>query len=128
MLLTICLILCGTLVRAQQLDSLFFNLYTDSLKKGTHNYINVEGRYSDGSYLPLGDKDVKFTSSYGKFSGNSLFIDSAIKVEKVKVKVQAIKNAALSDEIIIYIKQYEPYERLPTVEEVLKGEKKKKRK
>lgn len=111
---------------AQKLDSIFFNLYTDSLKKGTYNYINVEGRFTDGTYLPLGEKELKFTSSGGKFSGNSLFIDSAFTDEKVRVKVVLIKNPRIWQEIQIYIKKYDENERLPTMEEVLKGRPKEK--
>lgn len=106
-------------ISAQKLDSIFFNLYTDSLKKGTYNYINVEGHFSDGTYLPLNDKELKFTSSAGKFSGNSLFIDSSFKEEKVNIKVVLIKNPRLSQEIEVYIKKYNADERLPTVDEVL---------
>ena len=37
-------------ISAQNLDSIFFNLYTDSLKKGTYNYINVDGQFTDGAF------------------------------------------------------------------------------
>jgi hypothetical protein len=107
---------------AQKLDSIYFNLYTDSLKKGTYNYINVEGRYSDGRYLPMSTKEVKFTSSAGKFDRNSLFIDTSFKGEKVVVQASAISNPALKVETVIYIKKYIADERLPTVDEVLKGQ------
>ncbi len=103
----------------QQLDSLFFNLYTDSLKKGTYNYINVEGKYSDGKYLPLGAKDLVFSASGGVFENNSLFIDSSFKEEKVIIHVQSIRNRRLNDKIVVYIKQHENNERLPTMNEVL---------
>ena len=104
---------------AQKLDSIYFNLYTDSLKIGTYNYINVEGHFSNGRYLPLGEKDLTFSTSAGKFSGNSLFIDSSFKGKKVSVKVAALKNPALSQELDIYIKQSPDNERLPTVDEIL---------
>jgi hypothetical protein len=119
LIITILAICSGRLASAQQLDSIFFNLYTDSLKKGTYNYINVEGHFTDGSYLPLSDKELKFTSSGGKFSGNSLYIDSSFYGEKVTVKAAVIKNPHLFKEIDIYIKKYNEYERLPTMEEVM---------
>lgn len=115
----ICSIVFAGNLTAQKLDSIYFNLYTDSLKKGTYNYINVEGKYSDGRYLPLSSKELKFSSSYGKFEGNSLFIDSSFKEEKVTVKAVALSNSNLVKEINIYIKKYDPVERLPTAEEVL---------
>jgi hypothetical protein len=109
------------MVSAQTLDSIFFNLYTDSLKKGTYNYINVEGHFSDGTYLPLGNKEVKFTASSGKFNGNSLFIDTSFTDEKVKVKVTVIRNPRLTKEIDIYIKKSSDNEKLPTIDEVMHG-------
>lgn len=106
---------------AQKLDSIFFNLYTDSLKKGTYNYINVEGRFSDGSYLPLGTKEIKLSSSHGKFSGNSLYVDSSFSHDKIQIKAVVIKNPRLMQEIEVYIKRHENNEPLPTIDEVLYG-------
>jgi hypothetical protein len=113
----------GLKAQAQQLDSIFFNLYTDSLKKGTYNYINVEGKFKDGRYQPLGDKELKFTASRGVFHGNSLYVDSSITDDKIRVKVSVIGNPRLTREIDIYIKRYEVQESLPTMEEVLNGKK-----
>ena len=122
-LITIFLLLTARLASAQTLDSIFFNLYTDSLKKGTYNYINVEGHFSDGTYLPLSNKEVKFTSTAGKFSGNSLFIDSAFADEKVTVKAVVIRNPRMAKEIDIYIKKSADNEKLPTMDEVMHGRK-----
>lgn len=116
----ILLLFTASRLSAQKLDSIYFNLYTDSLKKGTYNYINVEGHYSDGRYLPMSAKEVKFTSSAGKFDRNSLFIDTSFKEEKVTVQVTAISNPALKAETVIYIKKFIVNERLPTMDEVLK--------
>ena len=123
-LITISILMAANFVNAQILDSIFFNLYTDSLKRGTHNYINVEGRFSDGTYLPLSDKELKFSSTGGKFNGNSLFIDSAFAGEKVTVKAVVIRNPRLTKEIDIYIKKSPDNEILPTIDEVLYGRKK----
>ncbi|MCS3797513.1 hypothetical protein [Niastella sp. OAS944] len=109
----------GTVVRAQQVDSIFFHLYTDSLKKGTHNYINVDGKMSNGRWQPLTNKEIDFTSSYGKFEGNSLIIDTAFKGEKVTVKAVLKNNTAIWKEATIYIKKVEIVERLRTVDEIL---------
>ena len=100
---------------------MFVNLYTDSLKKGTYNYINVEGHFSDGTYLPLGNKELKFSSSAGKFNGNSLFIDTSFAHEKVKVKVVVIRNPRLTRDIEIYIKKSPDNEKLPSIDEVMHG-------
>jgi len=105
--------------RAQQVDSIFFNLYTDSLKKGVHNYINVDGKLSNGSWLPLTNKEIEFTASTGKFVGNSLLIDSAFKGEKVMVKAVLKNNTAIWKEVTIYMKKMESTERLKTLNEVM---------
>jgi hypothetical protein len=122
-LITIFLLLTVHVVSAQTLDSIFFNLYTDSLKKGTYNYINVEGHFSDGTYLPLSNKELKFSSTGGKFSGNSLFIDSSFTEDKVTIKAVVIRNPRLAKEIDIYIKKAPDNEKLPTMEEVMRSKK-----
>jgi hypothetical protein len=105
--------------RAQSVDSIFFHLYTDSLKKGVHNYINVDGKLSNGQWRPLTAKDITFSTSYGVFDGNSLIIDSAFKGEKVMVKAVLKSNPALWREVTIYMKKIETPERLKTIDEVL---------
>lgn len=104
---------------AQKIDSIFVNLYTDSLKKGTYNYINVDGLYSNGRYLPLDTSDVSFTSSEGTFYGNSLFIEPDFTKEKVSISVVLKKNPGLRKDFDIYIKKIENTERLKTTEEIL---------
>ena len=119
-IVTLALLVFGALVgRAQSVDSIFFHLYTDSLKKGVHNYINVDGKLSDGQWRPLTAKEINFTSSYGKFDGNSLIIDSSFKGETVTVKAVMKNNPALWREVTIYIKKVDIPERLKTVDEVL---------
>lgn len=118
------MLMAAQFMHAQVLDSIFFNLYTDSLKRGTYNYINVEGHFTDGTYLPLGDKELKFTTTGGKFNGNSLFIDSSLNAEKVTVKAMVIRNPRLTQQIDIYIKKSPDTEILPTIDEVLHGKKK----
>ena len=109
-----------TVARAQKIDSIYVNLYTDSLKKGTYNYINIDGLLSNGKYLPLDSSHLIFKSSYGKFYGNSLLIDRDCKLEKVTINVSMRKNPALHKEFVMYIKKKEDNERLPTAEEILR--------
>jgi len=106
--------------RAQKVDSIFFNLYTDSLKKGTYNYINVDGKLSDGRWMPLTSKDILFTSTAGKFEENSLVLDKEFKEEKVTVTATLKANAAISKTVTIYIKRNPDNEKLKTAEEILK--------
>jgi hypothetical protein len=105
--------------RAQQVDSIFFHLYTDSLKKGVHNYINVDGKLSNGHWLPLTNKEIDFTCAAGKFVGNSLVLDTAFKGEKVTVKAVLKNNNTIWKEVDIYLKKAADNERLRTVDEIL---------
>ena len=118
-LLLLLIVTAGVTARAQQVDSIFFNLYTDSLKKGTYNYINVDGKLSNGRWIPLTNKELDFTTSGGRFEGNSLVLDTAFKGEKVTVKAVLKNNTAIWKETTIYIKKVEVAERLKTVDEIL---------
>ena len=111
----------GFLSNAQKIDSISFHLYTDSLKKGTHNYINVDGKTSDGKWKPLTAKDLSFTSSYGKFEGTELILPDEPTVEKLTIKAVLKSDPRLWKEITIWIKKKPDNELLPTNEEVLKN-------
>lgn len=104
-LLLIVFLFAGILVKAQKVDSIYFHLYTDSLKKGQHNYINVDGKMSNGRWMPLTAKEILFTSTEGTFNGNELFISDHFKPEKVTVKAVLKSNPAVWKEITIWIKQ-----------------------
>jgi len=52
---------------AQKVDSIYFHLYTDSLKKGFFNYINVDGKLTNGEWTPLDSSEVLFLSDAGFF-------------------------------------------------------------
>jgi len=106
---------------AQKVDSIYFHLYTDSLKKGTHNYINVDAKLSDGKWRPLSAKDLNFTSSYGTFEGNELILPDKPTVEKLTIKAVLKSDPALWKEITIWIKKKPDDEVLPTAEEILKN-------
>src|SRR6185503_7288798 len=92
----------AVLCKAQKVDSIFFHLYTDSLKKGTHNYINVDGKTADGKWKPLTGKDIDFTTTYGKFDGNELILPGECTVEKLTVKAVLKANPALWKEVTIW--------------------------
>ena len=106
-----------------KIDSIFFHLYTDSLKKGQYNYINVDGKLSDGSWMPLSSKEIDFTTSAGIFEGNELIIPADFKPEKVTVKAVLKSNPALKLEKIIWIKKLPDPEKLPTQDEILRDTK-----
>jgi hypothetical protein len=90
---------------AQQVDSIYFNLYTDSLKKGTHNYINVDGKLSNGRWMPLTAKEIQFSSSDCRFSGNELIIPNDFAVEKITIKAVLKNNPSLWLERTLWIKK-----------------------
>lgn len=113
------LFICA-IARAQKIDNIFVNLYTDSLKKGTFNYINVDGLCSDGKYLPLDSNQLIFSSSAGKFFGNTLFIERNFIPEKVEIRVILRNNPALHKEFIMYIKKLENPSKLPTADEIIR--------
>lgn len=116
------LLLCSFATKAQKVESIHINLYTDSLKKGTFNYINIDGRLSNGRYMPLDSTHLIFWASAGLFSGNSLWIDRNTATEKVDIKVTLRSNPSLFKEFSIYIKKQSDPE-LKSIDEVMKGSK-----
>ena len=121
LLLFAILITAGFMSNAQKIDTIFFHLYTDSLKKGTHNYINVDGKTSDGKWKPLTAKEVTLTSSYGTFDGNELILPDPCTVEKLTIKAVLKSNPSTSKEITVWIKKRPDDEMLPTSDDVLKN-------
>ncbi|MBS1609609.1 MAG: hypothetical protein JSS70_12790 [Bacteroidetes bacterium] len=113
---------------AQKIDSICFHLYTDSLKKGVHNYINVDGKLSDGRWLPLTAREIDFSGNGGKFEGNDLVLPGDFKPENVTVKAILKKDPSIAKEIIIWIKKKPDDEVLPTKEEILNNRPKQRRK
>ncbi len=103
--------------QAAKPDSLFFNLYTDSLKKGTFNYINVDAHFSNGRWLPMTDKDLLFQSSAGRFEGNSLYLDRDTNVEKVNIKAILKADTSIVRQVVIYVKKLPDSEKLKRKED-----------
>ena len=112
------LLISSFTLRAQKVDSIYFHLYTDSLKKGTHNYINVDGKLSDGSWKPLSSKEIQFSSSACEFSGNELILPPDFNGEKITVKAVLKSNPSVAKEITIWVKK-KPDPKLPTRDEIL---------
>jgi len=113
-----------TRAAAQKIDSIYFNLYTDSLKKGTFNYINVEGKLSNGNIRPMDSTQLIFTSSYGKFQGNSLWLPFDTKEEKVLITIKSKQNPSVQITKIIFIKKKGDDETLRSVNDILNDPKK----
>ena len=104
---------------AQKVDSIYFHLYTDSLKKGFYNYINVDGKLSNGTWMPLDSSHIKLISNTGYFKGNDLFIDSSYTAETVQVKAVLKSNPAIWKETTIHIRKRGFDEPLKSNDEIL---------
>lgn len=108
----------GSLVHAQDVDSMYVNLYTDSLKPGTYNYINVDGKLKNGRYIPLDTSQIRLSSTDGKFHGNSLWLDNGFKKKKVTISVTLKSDPGQHKTFDVYIKQA-PDPELKTEKEVI---------
>lgn len=116
-----------TFCRAQKVDSLFVHLYTDSLKKGTYNYINVDGLLSNGSWLPLDSNHVEFKCNVGQFYGNQLWVDTSIKEEKISIDIILKSDTTQHKHFDMYIKKLADPIILPNEQEIIKRKTKKKK-
>jgi hypothetical protein len=124
---TLIIFMLGALITfGQKIDSIYFHLYTDSLKKGTHNYINVDGKLSNNKWQPLTGKEIKFTATYGEFEGNELVVPDHPNEEKITVRAELKSNPSIWKEVTIWIKKNPDNELLPTKDEVMKPGKKSK--
>ncbi len=114
------LLSCFALVsNAQKMESIHFNLYTDSLKKGFFNYINVDGCAADGSWYPLDSSHLIFRSTVGSFRGNDLFIDSSFTGDSVSIQVVLKQDTAVRKSLVVHIRKRGFDEPLKTEEEIL---------
>lgn len=117
-LLFLILIATVSTTSAQKIDSIYFHLYTDSLKKGQHNYINVDGKLSNGRWQPLTSKEIEFTCTKASFEGTELVIPPNFSDKKVTVKAVLKANPAVWIETTIWIKQ-KPDPALPTKDDMI---------
>lgn len=113
---------------AQKIESIQFNLYTDSLKKGVQNYINVDGKLTNGRYTPLDTKKITLSCNTGRWEGNNLIIDSAYNKDSVVVTASLKEDKTIKETITIYLKKKLTEAVLKTEAEILEGMKKKKSK
>lgn len=118
--LLLLLLLTNSGLFAQKVDSIAFHLYTDSLKKGVHNYINVDGKQSNGRWLPLTAKEISFTTSAGYFEGCNLLVPANYSGENIVINASLKSNPALFIRTTIWIKRLPDPQTLPTVDELNK--------
>ncbi len=119
-LLLLIVSICSSPLIAQKVDSIYFHLYTDSLKKGQHNYINVDGKLSNGRWLPLTAKEILFSCPTAVFSGNELIIPENFKEEKITVKAILKSNPSVFIEKTVWIKKL-PDGPLPAKDDIPKN-------
>ena len=122
-----CLI-AGFSSKAQKVDSMFVHLYTDSLKKGTYNYINVDGLLSDGKWLPLDSNHIEFKCSHGEFYGNELWIDTTFTGEKIHITTTLKSDRKQYKSFDMYLKKKKDDDLLPSEQDILNSTRKKKKK
>lgn len=113
-------------VKAQKIDSIYFNLYTDSLKKGVYNYINVDGKLRNGTYMPLMDDEIFFKSNIGTWKGNSLLLNTSTKEEKVTITATLKSCPEVTRNTEIYLKKINTDAILKSEKEVIENWGKKK--
>lgn len=118
-LLTIFLSLFSFIAEAQKVESIWFNLYTDSLKKGVYNYINVDGKLTNGNYQPLMTNEVILFSTAGKWNGNSLIIDTSFNDDSVVITASLKERPEIKKSVIIYLKKITTEPLLKTEKELL---------
>ena len=118
----------GFAAKAQKIDSMFVHLYTDSLKKGTYNYINVDGLLADGKWLPLDSNHVEFKCSHGEFYGNDLWVDPGFTGEKISITTILKSDRKQERSFDMYIKKKKDDELLLSEQDIINSSKKKKKK
>ena len=101
------LLLAAQTVQAQKIDSIYFNLYTDSLKKGSWNYINVEAKLSNGKYIPLNNQQISISTTAGKLEGNSIWLEWDFKPEFISIEVKLKDNPIVSKRTDIWVKKHD---------------------
>ncbi|MGN6533977.1 MAG: hypothetical protein ACTHK0_19710 [Ginsengibacter sp.] len=123
-LLFVVFLLSFSFAKAQKIDSIYVHLYTDSLKKGTYNYINIDGKLDNGRFLPLDSSYINFSSPDGKFYGNSIYLLPDFHKEKVHIKAVLKSNPSMYKEFDIYIKKTPDPDKLKTMDEIMQKGKK----
>ncbi len=113
---------------AQKVDSMFVHLYTDSLKKGTYNYINVDGLLNNGRWLPLDSNHVEFKSSHGTFYGNELWVDTNFQGDKITISTTLKADRNQQKIFDMYIKKKLDDELLLSEQDIINSSRKKKKK
>lgn len=101
--------------------SLYFNLFTDSLKKDNPFDLNVQGRFTSHKVYPLDTGMVAFTKTGGgTLSAGRLVVTGDDTVtRKIHVVVRLKADPSIADSVWIPVKQIPDTARLPSEQELL---------
>lgn len=102
----------------RDLKRVFFNLYTDSIKTVLNYYVNVEGEFRDGSYLPMDTSYVTISADQGTMSGNEWIAPKDIHFEKVVFTVKVRNREDLRDTITVWLKRFKDPRDAPDYEDM----------
>ncbi|WP_143011553.1 hypothetical protein [Chitinophaga filiformis] len=94
-----------TTLTLPHLESIRFNHYADSLKRGIRFYLNVEGSFSSGKIYPLDTAAVKFTASAGKLLGQDLLLNTGDATRTITVTATNKNDPSMSISSTIPVKQ-----------------------
>jgi hypothetical protein len=88
------------------LTAIRFHHYADSLKRGIHFYLNVEGIYNSGRIYPLDTSRVRLYADKGKIIGQDLLIPQHDSLTRsISVKAVYRGNAAIIAASVVPVKQ-----------------------
>lgn len=90
---------------AGQPKRIYFNLYTDSIKTQLYYYVNIEGEYPNGRYLPLDTATIGLSADQGSMAGNSWIPPKKIDFESVRFTVWLRCNPQVRDSIQVWLKR-----------------------
>jgi len=93
-------------LKIPKLESLRFQLYTDSIKPILNYYVNVEGVFSSGKIFPLGPEQVRLSSDVGFVTGMEWKAPKIIDFEKVLFSAVSLTDSSIKAEKTVYLKKY----------------------
>ncbi|SEA31322.1 hypothetical protein SAMN05660909_01488 [Chitinophaga terrae (ex Kim and Jung 2007)] len=102
-----------TTLQFPQVIGIRFNLYTDSIKRNIHYYLNVEGKFSSGKVYPLDTSALRFAASDGQILGQDLLLPLQDTVKTVTVEAWYKPNSKY------YIRAQVPVKQAPDNDSLL---------
>lgn len=82
-----------------------FNLYSDSIKRGVHYYLNVEGQFSSHKVFPLDTSVLRFATSDGQIIGQDLLLPKQDTIKSVIIEAWYKPNPDYYLRTVVPVKQ-----------------------